>query len=479
MPIYLHVRACAPILLLLLALPLGAQEKEARTLADRLDLALAGLKMKSASVGVYVASARTGQAVYASGERAPLLLASNTKVLTTSAALVRLGPDFKFRTSIGVLGGDLHVFGGGDPNISGRFHDDDPTAIFRDWAERLRSAGVTRAGRLVLHTGIFDEVHLHPGWKGYDLWTWWAAPFGALSLNDNCIDLRVAPGSEGQPCRVSLAPDTALVTILNQTRSTAKSGRNTFGLTRAAGTNAITLRGDVGGRGSSWVAVSDPTMFFGTVLKETLGAAGIEIAGGIEESSQLIEDAKGYQEIAVFESDLGSTVSTCNQGSQNFYAEMIFRTLGWKMKGKGTTESAIAAVRDFLTKEVGLEDFDQVDGSGLSRDNRMSAAEMVKLLLYVRRQPAGKSFIDSLPLNGDRRGTLKHRMLGPELRNRIRAKTGHVGGVSSLSGYIDAASGETYVFSILVNAAGDQAKMGLADQLEDRICEILARSTGE
>jgi D-alanyl-D-alanine carboxypeptidase/D-alanyl-D-alanine-endopeptidase (penicillin-binding protein 4) len=87
--------------------------------------------MKGATVGVYVASARTGQAVFGSSERAPLLLASNTKLLTTSAALCRLGPDFKFRTSIGVLGGDVHVFAGGDPNISGRFHDDDPTAIFQ------------------------------------------------------------------------------------------------------------------------------------------------------------------------------------------------------------------------------------------------------------------------------------------------------------------------------------------------------------
>ncbi|HLY12116.1 MAG TPA: D-alanyl-D-alanine carboxypeptidase/D-alanyl-D-alanine-endopeptidase [Planctomycetota bacterium] len=473
------MRACAPAFLLLLALPLGAQEKEARTLGDRLDAAVQSLRLKNASVGVYVVSARTGLAVYGSSERAPFLLASNTKVLTTSAALCRLGPDFKFRTSIGVLGGDLHVFGGGDPNISGRFHDDDPTAIFREWAAKLKAAGVTKANRLVLHTGIFDDVHLHPAWKGYDLGTWWAAPFGALSLNDNCVDLRVGPAGEGQPCKVSMAPDTSLLTVVNQTRSSAKSGRTTFGVTRAAGTNTITLRGEVGGRGSTWVAISDPTMFFGTVLQETLGAAGIPVAGGLEESAQLIEDAKGFKELAFFESDLASTVATCNQGSQNFYAEMIFRTLGWKLKGKGTTEASILAVKEFLTKDVGLEDFDQIDGSGLSRDNRMSAAEMVKLLVFMRQQPAGPAFLESLPVNGDKRGTLKHRMLSPDLRNRIRAKTGHVGGVSSLSGYIDAANGDTYVFSILVNASGDQTKMGLADQMEDRICEILARTTGE
>jgi D-alanyl-D-alanine carboxypeptidase/D-alanyl-D-alanine-endopeptidase (penicillin-binding protein 4) len=472
------VRACALSLLLLLALPAAAQEKAA-PVRDRIDAAIAGLKIKGALVGASVVAVNRNQVVYAFRETEPLQLASTTKLLTTSAALCRLGPDFKFRTSIGLIGGDLHVFGGGDPNISGRFHDDDPTAIFRDWAAKLRAAGVTRAGKIVLHVGIFDDVHVHPGWKSYDPWNWWAAPFGALSLNDNCVDLRVAPAGEGRPCTVSIAPDTSFLTIVNQTRSSAKSGRNTFGFTRQPGSNTITLRGEVAGRGSSWVAISDPTGYFGAVLKETLVASGIAIPGDIEESDQLQQDARDYKEIAVLESDLASTLSTCNQGSQNFYAEMIFRTLGWKMKGKGTTENALDAVRDFLTKDAGLEEVTQLDGSGLSRENRCSAAEMVKLLVHMRKQPAFRTFYDSLPVNGDRRGTLKHRMLSADLRNRIHAKTGHIGGVSSLIGYIESAGGETYAFAIIANGPGEQTKMGLADQMEDKICEILARTTGE
>jgi D-alanyl-D-alanine carboxypeptidase/D-alanyl-D-alanine-endopeptidase (penicillin-binding protein 4) len=479
MPILPYVRACASILLLLLALPAAAQEKAAPSLQDRIDTAIQGLKIKGATVGVYVVAANRNQAVYGFRETEPMLLASNTKLLTTSAAICRLGPDFRFRTSIGLLGGDLHVFAGGDPNISGRFHDDDPTAIFRDWAAKLRAAGVARAGKLVLHAGIFDDVHVHPAWKSYDPWNWWAAPFGAFSLNDNCVDLRVVPAGEGQPCKVSIAPDTSFLTIVNQTRSAAKAGRNTFGFTRAAGSNTINLRGEVGGRGSSWVAISDPTSYFGCVLKETLAAGGIEIPGGIEESDLLLQDAKGYKELAFLESDLASTLSTCNQGSQNFYAEMIFRTLGWKMKGKGTTENALDAIREFLTKDAGLEEFIQLDGSGLSRENRCSASELVKLLLHVRRQPCAKVFIESLPVNGDKRGTLKHRMLSADLRNRIHAKTGHIGGVSTLAGYIESAGGETYVFSILANGPSDQTKMSLADQMEDKICEILARNSGE
>jgi D-alanyl-D-alanine carboxypeptidase/D-alanyl-D-alanine-endopeptidase (penicillin-binding protein 4) len=460
--------------LLLVALALPAQEK---SLHDQIDAAVQGLRIKSAKVGVLVYSVRTNQAVYGANEREPLILASNTKLLTTSAALCRLGADFKFRTSVGVLGGDLHVFAGGDPNLSGRFHDDDPTAIFKGWAAKIKAAGVTKAGRLVLHAAIFDDVHLHPGWKGYDLSAWWAAPFGALSLNDNCVDLRVAPAAEGQPCKVTVAPDTSFLTIMNQTKTAAKPLRP-FGFARAPDSNTVTIRGDVAGRALHWVAIHDPTLYFGSVLKETLADAGIEVAGAIEESAQPLEEAKGYKELAAWESDLSTTLATCNQPSQNFYAEMIFRTLGWKAKGKGTTENAIEAVREFLTKEVGLEEFSQTDGSGLTRENRAAPAEVVKLLLYMRKHAAAKVFLDSLPLNGDKKGTLKHRMLAPDLKGRIHAKTGHVGGVSSLSGYIESASGDTYVFSILANA-GEQVKMGLADQMEDRICELLARFKGE
>src|SRR6185436_17810291 len=243
---------------------------------------------------------------------------------------------------------------------------------------------------------------------------------------------------------------------------------------RAAAANTITLRGEVAGRNLSWVAVHDPALYFGTVLKETLAQGGTEVAGPVEESPQSLDDAKGYKELAAWESDLPSTLAACNQPSQNFYAEMIFRTLGWKVKGKGTTENAVEAVREFLTKDAGLEEFSQVDGSGLTRENRAAPSEIVKLLLYMRLQKYGKVFIDSLPTNGDRRGTLKNRMLAPDLKGRVHAKTGHVGGVSTLSGYVDSVGGDTYVFSILANA-GEQVKMGLADQMQDRICEILGR----
>jgi D-alanyl-D-alanine carboxypeptidase/D-alanyl-D-alanine-endopeptidase (penicillin-binding protein 4) len=458
-----------PLLLIFLAIP--PQEKNLRGQIEGLVL-----ELRNAKVGVLVHSTQANRTVYALNERTPLRLASNTKLLTTSAALCRLGPGFKFRTAVGMIGEELHIFAGGDPNISGRFHDDDPVTIFRKWAEQIRAAGVSKVTDIVLHTAIFDDVHLNPGWKGYDLWWWWSAPFGALSLNDNGVDLTIEPTVEGQPCKVTIAPDTAYVTIVNQTR-TASKPQKPFGFTRAPGTNTITLRGETGARGSYWVAIHDPTLYFGTVLKETLARAGIEVSGKIEESPQLLEKAEGFKELAAWESDLPTTLAACNRPSQNFYAEMLLRTIGWKLKGRGTGENGLAAVGEFL-KEVGLEEVSQADGSGLTRENRASPADLVKLLLYMRQHKDAALFIDSLPANGEKKGTLRNRMTAPDLRGRIRAKTGHIAAISTLSGYVDSLGGDSYVFSILVNVE-EGGSTAAADRLQDRLCELLARARKE
>jgi serine-type D-Ala-D-Ala carboxypeptidase/endopeptidase (penicillin-binding protein 4) len=455
------MRALALGLLLLAPAPQAS-------LRDSLEAAVQASKIKDGRAGILVYSVRDGRAVYALQEREPLLLASNTKLFTTAAVLARLGPRYVFRTPVGMVGDDLHVFGAGDPNISGRFHDDDPAAVFKRWAGKLKAAGVTKVAEVVLHTGAFEGPASNPGWKDYDPWWWWAAPFGPLSLNDNCVDLSIEPGEDGEPCRVRMSPDTGYVKIVNGTR-TVKRAVRPFGFTRRAGTNTITLSGDVSARAVYSVAIHDPALYFGTVLLETLAREGVSCTGRLQESKASLDDCAGFREIDAAEHGLPETLAACNQPSQNFYAEMLVRVLAWKTRGKGSLENALAAVRDFAETDVKAASLAQTDGSGLSRENRASAADVVKLLLHMRDHEHARPFIDSLPVNGAEKGTLRRRLLAPDLRGRIRAKTGHVAGVSCLSGYIEARGGDTFVFSILVNAPSG------GDALEDRLCEILAR----
>ena len=124
----------------------------------------------------------------------PLMLASNTKLLTTAAALGVLGSEHVFETRVygrgavadGQLTGDLAVVGGGDPNISGRFHDGDSLAIFRGWADALAARGIRRvSGDLLLVNGMFAGPRIHPDWPRDQLTSWYEAPVDALSFNDN------------------------------------------------------------------------------------------------------------------------------------------------------------------------------------------------------------------------------------------------------------------------------------------------------
>jgi serine-type D-Ala-D-Ala carboxypeptidase/endopeptidase (penicillin-binding protein 4) len=452
------MRALALALLVALS---GPQEKP--SLRDQIEAVVLAARIKDGRAGILIHSARDAGAVYALHERDPLLLASNTKLLTTAAALVKLGPAFVFRTPVGLAGEDLHVAGAGDPNISGRFHDDDPTAVFKRWAARLKAAGVTTIRDVVLHTGAFDGPSLNPGWKDYDPWWWWTAPFGPLSLNDNCVDLAVEPAADGEPLRVTLSPDTGYVKIVNATKS-SKKPLKPFGFTRRPGTNTITLSGELGAKGSYSVAIQEPTLYFGTVLLETLARAGVSCTGKLVDTRDPIPE--GWKEIDAAEHPLPDTLAACNQPSQNFYAEMILRVLGSKAKGAGTLEAGLEAVREFLEKDVKADSVTQVDGSGLTRENKGSPADLVKLLLYMKEH---KAFLDSLPVNGAEKGTLRRRMLAPDVRGRVHAKTGHLSGVTALSGYVDAKSGDTFTFSILVNAADG------GDALQNRLCEILAR----
>ena len=456
--------ASATALILILS-PAVLSAREDDALARRIRTEADKPALKKSKVGILVVSKRTGKTIFSRNEDVPLRLASNTKLLTTAAALCLLGADYTFETVLGTHDGDLHVFGAGDPNISGRFHDGDPVAVFKGWAKALKAAGVDNVGDLVLHTGIFDGEQTPSGWKGYDRWEWWAAPFGPLSLNDNCVDVTVAPG------KVSLSPKTEYVTVENRAKSRPGKPQK-VAFSRPKGKNVVTIRGEIGGKSTHSIAIHDPAPYFGAVLRETLRLAGVKVSGKARESDVRLRDAKDFKEIAIHVSDLPRTLTVCNSRSQNFYAEMLLRVLGWRARGRGTTANGLAVVAEFLSDDVGAKHVSQVDGSGLSRDNFASPSDLVKLLRHLRSHEHRAIFFDSLAVNGAKEGTLRRRMRAKDVAGKIHAKTGHIRGVSALSGYADSAGGDTFFFSILVNGAG-------GDALQNAICELLVRHKGE
>ena len=215
--------------------------------------------------------------------------------------------------------------------------------------------------------------------------------------------------------------------------------------------------------------VEDPALYAGDVFRTELTRQGILVAGGLR-SGAAPEDAVLI--VKRTSPPLSHVLALLNKPSDNLIAEVLLKSLGRAVKGSGTTEAGIEAVMEVFA-QVGMDTgaIRMVDGSGLSRLNLVTARSIAALLGYMRVHPQWNVFVNSLPTAGVD-GTLRGRMKGTAAEGRVRAKTGYLSRVSSLSGYVNTRSGERLVFSILMNnhlCRNDEARA-----VQDRICALLA-----
>ncbi len=434
-------------------------------------------------LGVHVVDLASGATAYSFGADRVYILASNTKLVTTAAALDLLGPGYSFDTRVllrgrvsgGVLTGDLAVVGGGDPHLSGRDYAGDPLAIFRGWARRLRERGIRRVtGDVWLVDGFFDGQRLHPDWPGDQLAWYYEAPVGALSFSDNCVLVRVEPGARvGAPAQVETVPRLPVFTVRNGARTTASAKDHGPVLDRDPGGMVLGVSGTVF-RGAApleeWITVEDPVAYFGVGLTAALAEEGITLERPTIASREL--PGAGWQELTVHRTDLLTVLEVTNKRSQNLYAESLLKTLGAERCGEGSWSAGRRAVAEFLER-LGLapDTYELADGSGMSRNNRFSPQQVTHLLRAMYAHRFGPEYLASLPCSGEEDLRWERRLADPPYRGNVCAKTGYLRGVSTLSGYAKARSGKLYAFSILCNgldsggvaAAQDRIVMTIID----------------
>jgi D-alanyl-D-alanine carboxypeptidase/D-alanyl-D-alanine-endopeptidase (penicillin-binding protein 4) len=471
------------------ALPAGAAHRKAApaapaTLEQRL-LALAKRPpVRRAEAGIYVARVGESKPVVAFNADRPLVLASTTKLFTTAAALDRLGPAYRFRTRLyrdaeigldGVLPGHLVVVGGGDPGLSGRWYDDDPLAVFRPWAQSLVKRGLreVREG-LVLDVSFFDDAQVHPDWPAEQEARWYQAPVSALSYNDNVVLVRASGGVRpGAPAILGFDPlGPPLLNLISQVVTAQR--RTYVGVRREAGSHTVVAAGAVG-KNRTWtgdVTVPDPPLYFASALAQVLRENGVTIAAA---PSVRTETAPASPRVLLHthETPILPVLAVCNKRSQSFFAEQILKTLGAEARGKGTWENGRSEVRAFLAS-LGLDParYDLADGSGRAHTNRASAAAYGEFLQALATKWSHfEEFRPTMAVSGEGDGTLRHRLQTEATRGKVFAKTGNVSGVSTLCGYVTAQSGQTYVFSILLNGGCTE---GRGHAFQDRFLQELA-----
>lgn len=417
--------------------------------------------------------------LFAANADKPLIPASNMKLITTSAALNVLGPDFKFRTLLLQRGRDLVLIGDGDPSIGDasvlRKLGWTTTSVFENWARELKKAGFASFDHLIVDDSIFDEQFVHPRWPEDQLRASYCAQVAGLTLNGGCIEFQVSAPA-GRAASFTTDPPTQYVSVTN----TCVGGeRNAVVLNRTDGANRIALGGTCPSGGSSiaLITVHDPAMYAATVLAETFSANGVRIAGPVlrDRTLRLAIARDGEARLlAVHETALLQVITLTNKESKNPYAEALRKRSGAAVSGEsGSWANGAVAAGAFL-KRMGVpeSEFHLDDGCGLSRENRVSADALVRVLQFNFASACRDDFLASLPVGGED-GTLDERFKGA-LRGRVFAKTGYISGVSALSGYLKARDGKWYAFSILMNGipAGSNWR---AKQIQEQIVAAIDR----
>jgi serine-type D-Ala-D-Ala carboxypeptidase/endopeptidase (penicillin-binding protein 4) len=397
--------------------------------------------LASARAGVVVADVESGQVLFARDGDVLLNPASNVKLVTTAAALSRLGPEFRFDTEFYVDAGSagspspraLHVRGKGDPSL----------VTERLWAIAgdLAHLGLKRIGDLVVDESYFDGERHGPGFDQETGDKSYLAPSGAASLNWNTVAVHVAAGERrGAKARVELEPASDLFDVEVRAATVAAGARRrlTVSSTRAGARQRIVVDGRIplGSRAQVvWRRIDESGLYLGHTLRRLLELRGVKVSGRVR-TGPLPEGAR-LVHVAESES-LGEIVRRLNKTSNNFVAEQLLRTMGAQAKGvPGTWAKGVEAVEEFLV-EVGIPRGAYVmkNGSGLNDTNRFSARQLVTLLRAMwSRFQLHAEYLVSLPVAG-RDGTTRWRMEGTEAEGRLRAKTGTLEGVTALSGYV-------------------------------------------
>ncbi len=429
--------------------------------------------------GVLVVSLKDGRTLYEQNADLMLIPASNQKLLTSATALHRLGADFRFATRLwmngkidaqGVLHGDLILQGGGDP-----------TLLLKDieaMAEAVEKAGIRRVeGYLLYDESLFDGIR-----RGWD-WAWDDEPYyyspclSAICVERNAVTVFVSPGEKvGDTPRIRLFPPTDYLLVRNEATTSPAGTPSTIYITREHARNIAIVRGEIpqDARPDSArqaLSIEEPPRYAMWLLREAMEKRGIttryrtSLPDRVPEGARLLHTHTSPP--------LGEILPLLNKPSDNLIAECLMRTLGAVVYREGSAAAGERVMLEFL-KEAGLDlaALNIVDGSGLSRRNQVSARNLVTLLRYMASHPQAKVFRDSLPIAGVD-GTLRGRMVNTPAQGKVRAKTGSLGRVSTLSGYLTTQAGEEWVFAILMNNYNGSA--AVARSVQDAILNRLVQ----
>jgi D-alanyl-D-alanine carboxypeptidase/D-alanyl-D-alanine-endopeptidase (penicillin-binding protein 4) len=477
-----------------------AHAQEPASLAARIEAHIAQPRFAGARWGIAVVSLDTGRLLYAHDGDRLYQTASTAKLFTAALALSELGPDYRIPTRLlagdhrrgGVLDGPLILYGMGDPTLGA-------DAATADWADRMARAVAERGIRTVKGGIVADDTYfaspaMGSGWEAADLQSWFAVPASALSVQENQVEVTVAPSThEGRPAIVSMDPAGALPEVDNRIVTGAPGLRNDINLYRAPGGGTLYAFGSIAARGPAQrfkLAAFDPALLAGKQLQSALAWHGVAVQGGVRalhwpsSGDGLREGAQVIAEVT--SPPVGEILQRGLKRSQNLYLQNLFLIAGVRAQAEAmqgpsppggflSTENwGVRGLRQLLER-MGLPAGTTVieEGTGLSRRDLSTPGAMARLLSFLAAQSYAPTLLDALPIAGVD-GTLQWRMRDTPAANNLRAKTGSMSLVHCLAGYVTTAGGERLAFAIMLNNYDPPAGAPSASRDIDAIASMLA-----
>ncbi|GAB1416519.1 D-alanyl-D-alanine carboxypeptidase/D-alanyl-D-alanine-endopeptidase [Paludibacter sp.] len=443
--------------------------------------------LKNANISIYVKDLKTGKEVASYRSNNLTVPASTLKVVTTATALEIFGPEYRYETVLsydgkidanGVLNGNLYITGCGDPTLGSSKLGD--RYFLNKWVDAIKSAGITKInGRIIADESRFDNEGANPKWTWDDIGNYYAPGIYAIAYLDNTLRVTFKSGAVGtKPEIIKTEPEVDGLIIDNN----LLSSRITFDSAYFYGSSRSltrSVRGEIPANKPNFLVMAelpDPGLTLVQNLQNKLVGQKIETAfpPSVLSSVEFSFPAGMPVRTTIYvhkSVPLSEIVKEINEKSNNFYAEQLFKSISLSRDKVATNKRSTDIIASFWKARVlDITQLYQLDGSGLSPANGVSAAFLSEVLTYMYQRSKYKNeFFNSLPIAG-KNGTVAGFLKKTALEGKVYAKSGTISKVKSYSGYIIDDRRE-WVFTIIINNSLGNSWHTLS-KIEDFLIEI-------
>jgi D-alanyl-D-alanine carboxypeptidase/D-alanyl-D-alanine-endopeptidase (penicillin-binding protein 4) len=429
-------------------------------------------------MGIAIIDVDSGRLLAAVNEHLALNPASNAKLYTAGAALAILRGEHRYETTLSgkldgeAVAGSLALRGYGDPSLT--------TSDLWALVQEVKGYGVRRVeGDILVDQRFYDEQTTPPAFDQQpDEWSGFRAPISSVALDENCILMTVRPSRSGVGglAHVDFDPP-GFVDAEGSVRTAAPGTADNVELALSGNGSRMTAHVSGAVAVDSRVVrytrrVDDPRLLAGYGLKALLERAEVKVSGEVK-----LGTAKGRVLARHLSEPLSLLLYGLGKRSDNFYAEMVFRSLAGEAKGRPARSGDSSELVLQWLDRVGATDSGLIlrNGSGLFDADRVTAFSTVQLLRWAWRDPQIQpEYLAQLAIGGVD-GTLRKRFRAELTKRRVRAKTGTLDDAIALSGYVlrDAGRGPI-AFSFFFNRVA--GKQDAARHTADRLVDLVART---